>query len=175
MSLFSFSIAGVPAALSVIVNFIKENPIMSVFLFAYYFLIYIYQFINNHAVDSDIYEMDLLSSGISSIMVAMLLIGLDESSKGFDLSKLFAFNTITTKVALILLIYGVILIIFAFIKILPHFIVILLGNSELDLFINFVAVLMTQPKAEITGTLLIVIGAPLILMFLIQRVRRMMG
>jgi hypothetical protein len=167
--------AGVPAAFSVIVNFIKENPIMSVFLFAYYFLIYIYQFINNHAVDSDIYEMDLLSSGISSIMVAMLLIGLDESSKGFDISGLFAFNTMTTKVALILLIYGLVLIIFAFIKILPHFIVILLGNSELDLFINFVAVLMTQPKAEITGTLLVVIGAPLILMFLIQRVRRMMG
>lgn len=175
MSIFAFGMAEVPAALSVIVNYIKENPIMSVFLFAYYFLIYIYQFINNHSVDSDIYEMDLLSSGISSIMVAMLLIGLDESSKGFDIAGLFSFSTITNKVALILLVYGIILIIFAFIKILPHFIVILLGNAELDLFINLVAVLMTQPKAEITGTLLVVIGVPLIVMFVVQRIRRMMG
>ena len=175
MSILAFSSAQIPAAFSTIITFIKENPIMSVFLFAYYFLIYIYQFINTHAVDSDIYEMDLLSSGISSIMVSMLLVGLDEAAKGFDIMRLIAFNSMTTKVALVLLIYGVILIIFAFIKVLPHFIVILLGNSELDLFINLVAVLMTQPKAEITGTLLIVIGAPLVVMFVVQRVRRMMG
>jgi hypothetical protein len=175
VSLLTYSAAGIPAALSTITSFIKENPIMSVFLFAYYFLIYIYQFINNHAVDSDIYEMDLLSSGISSIMVAMLLVGLDEAAKGFDITRLFAFNTMTTKVALVLLIYGIILIIFAFIKVLPHFIVILLGNSELDLFINLVAVLLTQPKAEITGTLLVVIGVPLAVMFVVQRIRRMMG
>ena len=129
---------------------------------------------NNKAVDSDVYEVDLLSNGVSSVMVALLLIGLDESSKGFSFASL-DFNSPRTKIAVFLLIYALVFLFLAFTKILPKFLVVIFGNSELDLFVNFVAVLMIEPKIAITGTLLAVIGIPLLVLLIIQRLRRMMG
>lgn len=55
------------------------------------------------------------------------------------------------------------------------FLVVVFGNSELDLFINFIAVLMIEPGIEITGTLLAVIGAPLLILLIIERLRRLGG
>lgn len=173
MSLFEFNSSEIPAAASVILSFIRENLILSAALFISYMLFYFYSFINNRSVDSEIYEIDLISSAISSIMVSLLLVGLDENNKGFSLSGL-DFSSQKTIIALGLFTFAVLLIIFAFTKILPKILVIIMGNNEIDLFINFVAVLMTNEKIAITGTLLAVIGIPLMALFIVQRIRRMM-
>jgi len=174
MTLLQFNPAEVPAAISTILDFVKENPILSGVLFFSYALFYLYTFINNTAVDSEVYEIDLLSSGISSAMVALLLVGLDETSKGFSLTNI-DMNLQTTKIAVFLFIFAMVLIIFAFVRILPKFFVVLLGNNEVDLFINLVAVLMTDPEIVITGTLLGIIIIPLAVLFVIQRIRRFLG
>lgn len=174
MSILQFSASEIPAAISAITDFISDNPILSGALFISYTLFYLYAFINNKAVDSDVYEVDLLSNGVSSVMVALLLIGLDESSKGFSFASL-DFNSPRTKIAVFLFGYALITLFFAFTKILPKFLVVIFGNSELDLFINFTAVLMIEPKIAITGTLLAVMGIPLLVLLTIQRLRRMMG
>ena len=170
---FAFNFSEIPAVISTLTNFIKDNFLLFAIMFVSYFLFYIYTFINNKAVDTDVYEIDLLSNGVSTMMVSFLLIGLDESSKGFNLAAL-NFGNPTTRIALYLFIYAIVLILFAFIKALPRFLVILLGNSELDLFINVIAVLLSEPKIVITGTLIAVIGAPLVALFVIQRIRRFM-
>jgi len=171
MNIFEFNTSEIPEAISAIIGFIKDNAILSAALFVSYLLFYLYSFINNRSVDSEVYEIDLISSAISSIMVSLLLIGLDENNKGFAISGL-DFSSQKTITALYLFIFAVILIIFAFTKILPKFLVIILGNNELDLFINFVAVLMTDERIVLTGTLLAVIGIPLAALFIVQRIRR---
>ena len=75
---------------------------------------------------------------------------------------------------MILLVYALLLILFAFTKLLPKFLVVLFGNSELDLFINFVAILMADPEIVLTGTIIGVIGIPLLVFLIIQRLRRLM-
>ena len=172
MSIFQFSFSEVPAAISTITGFIKDNPLLSGALFISYALFYLYSFINNKSVDSDVYEIDLLGNGVSSIMVALLLIGLDESSKGFSFASL-DFSSPTTKAAAFLGGYALLLLLFAFTKMLPKFLVVVFGNSELDLFINLIAVLMIEPGVAITGTLLAVIGAPLLILLIIGRLRRL--
>lgn len=171
MSIFQFSLAQIPAAVSTILGFITDNPILCGALFLSYALFYTYAFIHNKAVDSDVYEVDLLSSGVSSIMVALLLIGIDESSKslGFSLDL----GSPKGKVAAFLLIYALAMVLLAFTKLLPGFLVVIFGNSELDLFVNFVAILMIEPSIAITGTLLAVIGVPLLALLIIQRLRRL--
>ena len=171
MSIFQFSLAQVPAAVATITGFIRDNPILCGALFLSYTLFYVYAFIHNKAVDSDVYEVDLLSSGVSSIMVALLLIGIDESSKslGFSLDL----GSPKGRVAVFLLIYALTMVILAFTKMLPGFLVVIFGNSELDLFVNFVAILMIEPTIAITGTLLAVIGVPLLALLIIQRLRRL--
>lgn len=171
---FAFNPSEMPAAISTLNEFIKDNFLLFAIMLVSYFLFYIYTFINHKAVDTDVYEIDLLSNGISTMMVSFLLIGLDESSKGFNLAAL-NFSEPTTRIALYLFIYATILTFFAFIKALPRFLVILLGNSELDLFINIIAVVLTEPKIVITGTFIAVIGVPLFALFVIQRIRRIMG
>ena len=104
MTLLQFNPAEVPAAISAILGFVRENPILSGVLFFSYALFYLYTFINNTAVDSEIYEIDLLSSGISSAMVALLLVGLDETSKGFSLTNI-DMSLQTTKIAVFLFIF----------------------------------------------------------------------
>lgn len=47
------------------------------------------------------------------------------------------------------------------------------NTHKLTLPINFVAVLMIEPSIIITGTLLAVIGVPLLILLVIQRLRRM--
>src|SRR3989338_537612 len=173
MNIFEFNTSEIPEAISAIIGFIKDNAILSAALFVSYLLFYLYSFINNRSVDSEVYEIDLISSAISSIMVALLLIGLDENNKGFTISNL-DFSSQKTMTALYLFIFAVLLIIFAFTKILPKYLVIFLGNNEIDLFINFVAVLMTDDRITITGTLLAVIGIPLATLFIVQRIRRAM-
>src|SRR3989338_4512892 len=172
MSIFQFSFSEVPAAISAIIGFIKDNLILSVVLFVSYALFYLYGIINNKSVDSDVYEIDLLGNGVSSIMVALLLVGLDESSKGFSFASL-NFSSPTTKAAIFLAGYAILLLLFAFTKMLPKFLVVVFGNSELDLFINFIAVLMIEPGIAITGTLLAVIGVPLLILLIIERLRRL--
>ena len=170
MNLLSFNLSEIPATVSVLLEFIKANPILTGALFLSFALFYIYSFVHHRAVDSDVYEIDLISSGVSSVMVALLLIGLDDKVN----IKSLDFSSPTTKVAIFLLIYATILIFFAFSKILPKFLVVILGNNELDLFINFVAVLLIEPSIKLTGTLLLVIGTPLIFLLIAQRIRRMM-
>lgn len=174
MSIFQFSMSEVPAAVATITGFIKDNPLLSGALFISYALFYFYSFINNKSVDSDVYEIDLLGNGVSSIMVALLLIGLDESSKGFSFASL-DFSSPTTKAAVFLGGYALLLLLFTFTKMLPKFLVVVFGNSELDLFINLIAVLMIEPGVAITGTLLAVIGAPLLVLLIIERLRRLAG
>jgi len=173
MSIFKVDIQQVPNAVSVIAGFIKDNSILCAVLFISYALFYLYSFIHNKSVDSEVYEGDLLGNSISSIMVALMLIGLSETSKGFSFTSL-NFSSPQTKIAIFLVIYAIILLFFAFTKILPGFLVVILGNNELDLFINFVAILMIEPKIIITGTLLAVIGVPLFILLIIQRIRRLM-
>ncbi len=174
MSIFQFSMSEVPVAVSTITGFIKDNPILSGVMFISYVLFYFYSIINNKSVDSDVYEIDLLGNGVSSIMVAFLLLGLDESSKGFSFASL-DFSSPTTKSAILLSGYAILLLLFAFTKMLPKFLVVVFGNSELDLFINLVAVLMIKPGIAITGTLLAVIGVPLLILLIIERLRRLAG
>jgi hypothetical protein len=163
----------VPAAVSAITGFITKNPFLCLILFVSYGLFYLYSFVHNRSADSDVYEIDMISSGVSSILVALMLLGLDESSESIVLKV--SMTDPGNKIALMLLGYAIVLIILAFIKVLPKFIVVILGNSELDLFINLVAALMTDPKVAINTTLLVVIAVPLALLFVVQRVRRMMG
>ena len=170
----TFDPSKIPETISILFNFIKENPILCSILFLYYVLFYVYSFIHNKSVDSDIYEMDVLSNGISSIMIALLLVGLDETSKGFSFASI-DLSSPTTKIALLLFIYGLILVVFAFTKLLPKVLVIILGNSEVDLFINFIAILLVDPNIVITLTMFFVIGAPLLVLLIIQRIRRLMG
>jgi|WetSurMetagenome_2_1015567.scaffolds.fasta_scaffold357863_2 hypothetical protein len=168
-----FNPAEIPAALSTLGAFISNNLILCIIILGSYIAFYIYSFIHNNSSDSDVYEIDLLSAGISSLTTALLLVGLDEGSKAFSFANL-SFGEPTTKMAIGLAVYAVILIIFAFTKILPRFLVILFGNSELDLFINLVAVMIISPEIVISGTLLLVIAIPLACLFIVQRVRRMM-
>jgi len=172
MSIFQFSFSEIPEAVSIIIGFINDNLILSGVLFISYTLFYLYGIINNKSVDSDVYEIDLLGNGVSSIMVAFLLVGLDESSKGFSFASL-DISSPTTKAAIFLAGYAILLLLFAFTKMLPKFLVVVFGNSELDLFINFIAVLMIEPGIAITGTLLAVIGVPLLILLIIERLRRL--
>lgn len=174
LSLFDFSVAELPKAYAAIVTFVRENPLLCGALFISYALIYTYSFINHKAADSEVYEIDLISSGISSIMVALLLIGLDETARGFDFTNI-DLGSAHTKVALFLGVYALILIFFAFTKLLPPFFVVLLGNSELDLFINFIAIMMIDPSIPLTGTMVAAVALPLTVLLVIQRLRRMMG
>ena len=171
MSIFQFSFSEIPEAVSIIIGFINDNLILSVVLFISHALFYLYSIINNKSDDSDVYEIDLLGNGVSSIMVALLLVGLDESSKGFSFASL-DFSSSTTKVAIFLSGYAILLILFAFTKMLPKFLVVVFGNGQLDLFVNLVAVLMIEPGVVITGTLLAVIGVPLLILLIIERLRR---
>jgi hypothetical protein len=173
MNLLSFNLADISSALAIIGKFIVDNPILCGALFITYIVHYLYSFIFNHAVDTDVYEIDLITAGMSSFMVSLLLLGLDESQKSFNLSEI-DFTTATTKVAIFLAIFAFILVILAFIKVLPKFMVVLLGNSEVDLFINLSAVMMTDPEIELTGTILAVIAVPLIILLIILRIRRIM-
>jgi len=174
MNPLEFSFADIPLAVSSLVQFIKENSVLCGVLFMSYILYYIYLFIHNTSVDSDIYEVDMLSAGISSFMVAMLLVGLNESSHGFSLSSI-DISSPTTKIALFLSAYALMLVLLAFLKVLPKFLVVVLGNSELDLFINLNAALLTDPEFALTGTVLFVIGVPLLVLFILQRLRRLMS
>lgn len=174
LSLFDFNLAHLPDAYAIIVEFVRENPLLCGALFISYTLIYTYSFINHKAADSEVYEIDLISSGISSIMVALLLIGLDETAKGFNFTNI-DLGSANTQVALFLGAYALVLIFFAFTKILPSFLVVLLGNSELDLFINFMAVMMIDPSIVLTGTMVAAVALPLSVLLVIQRLRRMMG
>jgi hypothetical protein len=168
-----FSPAEVPAALATLGAFIADNLILCIIILGSYIAFYVYSFIHNTSADSDVYEIDLLSAGISSLTTALLLVGLDEGSKGFSFANL-SFSEPSTKMAIGLAAYALFLMLFAFTKMLPRFLVVLLGNSELDLFINLVAVMIISPGVVITGTLLLVLIAPLIFLFLVQRLRRMM-
>ena len=105
-------------------------------------------------------------------MVAFLLVGLDESSKGFSFASL-DISSPTTKAAIFLAGYAILLLLFAFTKMLPKFLVVVFGKREFDLFINFIAVLMIEPGIAITGTLLAVIGVPLLILLIIERLRRL--
>jgi hypothetical protein len=168
-----FSFAEIPGAIQTIVTFVGSNVILcSIILFSYV-LFYVYQFIHSSGVDSDVYEIDLLSAGVSSLTTAFLLVGLDESSNSFTFTNL-NLSEPSTMMAIGLSIYSLVLILFAFTKILPKFLVVMLGNSELDLFINLVAVMIISPGVKITPTLLAVIGVPLVILLIIQRVKRMM-
>jgi hypothetical protein len=173
MSLLSFSMADVPAALSTLGSFIASNLILCIIILGSYIAFYLYSFIHNTSADSDVYEIDLLSAGISSLTTALLLVGLDEGSTAFSFASL-SLSEPSTKMALGLAAYAFFLIIFAFTKMLPRFIVVLLGNSELDLFINIVAVMIISPGVVITGTLLLLLLVPLLFLFIVQRLRRMM-
>ncbi|MDP2749777.1 MAG: hypothetical protein Q8O89_03015 [Nanoarchaeota archaeon] len=173
-NLFSFSFSAIPVALGSIGRFIVENTLLCGVLFISYGLMYIYSFINNQSADSEVYEIDLLSSGLSTIMIAMLLIGIDESSKGFNLAN-FDISEPTTQIALFLLVYAFVMIALAFIKVLPQFLVVVFGNSELDFFINFTAILLTDTSVAVNGTMLVLIAVPLLTMLVVQRLRRAMG
>jgi len=166
-----FSPPEVSLALNTLFNFFKENIILTVFIFSSYILFYLYSFIHSKGVDSDIYEMDVLSSGVSSAMTALLLLGLDESSKKFALTSL-NFSDPTSRMAILLLAYAIMLIFFAFMKALPRLLVILFGNSELDLLINLLAVLSIDSKVHITGTLVGIIAIPLFVLLILQRAKR---
>ncbi|MFH1181982.1 MAG: hypothetical protein V1702_03415, partial [Candidatus Woesearchaeota archaeon] len=154
MSILSFSPAEIPAALSTLGDFIGNNLILCLIIIGSYALFYIYSFLHNTSVDSDVYEIDLLSAGVSSLTTALLLIGLDEGSNSFNFANL-GFSEPSTKMAIGLAVYAVFLILFAFTKMLPRFFVVILGNSELDLFINLIAVMIISPEVNITGTLLL--------------------
>lgn len=174
LSIFDFSVSALPEAYAIITEFVRENPLLCGALFISYALIYAYSFINHKAADSEVYEIDLISSGISSIMVALLLIGLDETARGFDFTNIDP-SSANTRVALFLGAYALVLIFFAFTKILPSFLVVLLGNSELDLFINFIAIMMIEPSIVLTGTMVAAVAMPLTVLLIVQRLRRMMG
>jgi hypothetical protein len=168
----AFSPAEIPTALATLGNFISNNLILSLIILGSYISFYIYSFIHNTSVDSDVYEIDLLSAGISRLTTALLLVGLDEGAKSFSFATL-SFSEPSTKMAIALAAYAFLLIIFAFTKILPRFLVVLLGNSELDLFINLVAVMIISPEVQITGTLLLLLAVPLACLFIVQRIRRL--
>jgi len=174
MNLLEFNLADISSVISVLLGFVKENLILFILIFFSYAIFFVYNFLNNKSVDGEIYESDVLGSAVSSIMTALLLVGLDEGTKGLDALK-FDLGSTTTKIAIFLLIYGVFLMICAFVKILPKFLVIVFGNSELDMFINLIAIILTDPKIEITGTMLVVLAVPLTVLFAVQRIRRMMG
>jgi len=167
----NFSPAEIPNAIATFKAVIIDNPLPSILLFGSYILYYVYLFINHKAADSEIYEIDLLSAGISSFMIGLLLLGVSEESKTLSLSS-FNFSSGTSVYALMLMGYALLLILFAFVKILPRVVVILLGNSELDFFINFMAIMLTQQGVAITGTLMVLVAVPLIILLIIQRVRR---
>ena len=101
------------AELALLAAFVKENLILTILMVFSYVLFYIYSFIHNTSTDSEIYEIDVVSSGVSSILTVCYLIGLDDSTKGFDLSSLdFSSNLI--RISGLLLIYGLLLVIIGF-------------------------------------------------------------
>jgi hypothetical protein len=164
--------AEVGAVFSTLGILVSNNIILFIMMFISYFIFYFYEFVHCTSTDSDIYEIDLVSSGVSSVTVALMLIGLDESSKGFSFANI-DIHSQTTIVALCLVAYGFLLIFFGFTKILPRLLVIFLGNSELDFFINILAVLLAE-RIVVTTTMIFVILVPLALLFLSLRFRRMM-
>ena len=170
---FTFDPGLIGTEISKLMGFFSANIILTLMLFVSYILFYIYSFINNKSADSEVYEMDLVSSGLSSILVVLFLVGLDESSRGFDFSQL-NWSSMLIKISIILFVYGIFLILAGFLKFLPRFLVVLFGNSELDLLINLIAILLTEETFAITLMTLLIITAPLLALFIIQRLRRLM-
>ncbi len=149
---------------------IMSEPIVYLPLIGIWFIFEFYYLVSSS--NDDIKESDLLENSISSIYVAIMI-----SPIVTNVSK-FSFNVFTnptprTVLSMILFGYAAFLMICAFTKILPKFLVYLFGGASIDTMFTMLALIYVDGKIPIDMATVIVILIPVIFMHILKFFRRL--
>ena len=166
----SLAFAGlIPERASQILQLILSDPLVYLPLLGIWFLFELFYLVSNS--DSDVKESDLLENSISSIYVAIMISPIISSGGKITLAA-FANPSARTFLSIILFIYASLMIFFAFTKILPHFMVYILGGASLDTTFTMLALIYVDGKIPIDFATVSVILIPVIIMHILKLFRK---
>ena len=165
-----FSLAffgGIPQRFVEVFGVIVGDPLVYLPLLGMWLMFEVYYIISSS--DGDVKESDLLENSVSTIYVAFVISPVFE--EGLSLAA-FSDPTPRTILSIILFCYAGFLIIAAYTKMLPQFMVHILGGASLDMFATMLALLYVDGKVPIDLATIAVIFIPIALMYVLQTLRK---
>ena len=167
---FSLAFIGlIPERAAQILNLILGDPLVYLALLGIWLLFEIYYLVSNS--DNDIKESDLLENSISSIFVSLMISPLITGGGKLSIAA-FANPTSKTMLSIILFVYACFLIFCAFTKILPHFMVYILGGASIDTTFTMLALIYVDGKIPIDLATVSVVLIPVIIMHILKLFRK---
>lgn len=168
ISLSVSALADIPARFGDIYTLVMGEPLVYIPLLGMWLLFELYYIVSSS--DSDVKESDLLENSISSIYVAIMISPLF-GDEGFTLAA-FSDPSARTWLSIILFCYAGFLIIMAFTKMLPQFLVHIFGGASLDMFGTVLALIYVDGTVPIDLATVAVLLIPILMMQVFGFLRR---
>ncbi|MBI2546534.1 hypothetical protein HYV81_05110 [Candidatus Woesearchaeota archaeon] len=163
------SLAAIPERVGDVIGLIMGEPLVYIPLLSMWLLFELYYIVSSS--DSDVKESDLLENSVSSIYIAVMISPLF-GDEGFSLAA-FSNPSARTWLSIILFCYAAFLIIMAFTKMLPQFLVHVFGGASLDMFGTMLALIWVDGSIPIDLATIAVLLIPILLMQVFGFFRRM--
>ena len=137
-----------------IFNIMKQDPLLYIPLVLWWFIFELYYIF--HSSD-EIRDVDVLDNGLSAVYTGFYI---SPFVQGFSAAA-FSHPSTKTILSFIFIGWGIFLLVVAFGKILPSFIVTILGGSSIDLAFTLLAIFYIDKLVPIDSATLIVILVPI--------------
>ena len=159
----------IPERFAQVITVIKGEPLVYLHLLGIWFIFELYYIVSSS--DSDVKEQDLIENSISSIYVA-LVISPFFGEGGFSLAA-FTNPSPRTWLSVILLCYASFLIIMAFTKALPQFMLHILGGASIDMVGTMLALIYVDGSIPFDLATVAIVLLPVLCMYIFQFLRRL--
>ncbi len=149
---------------------ILDQPLIYMPILGVWFLFELYYIVSSS--ENDIKESDILGNGVSSVYTAIMISPLVYGGGDFSLSA-FADPSPRTLLSIGLFVYSGFMIVAAFTKILPKFIVDILGGASLDTFLTVLALFYVDAIVPVDFPLIVAMLIPVIILQVLKFIRGM--
>ncbi len=163
-------LALIPERIAQIGKLIMSEPLVYFPLIGIWFIFELYYFVSSS--DSDIKESDLLENSISSIYVAIMISPIVTDAGKFSFES-FTNPSPRTILSIALFAYAGLLMLFAFTKMLPMFLVHILGGASIDTFFTMLALIWVDGSMPLDLATISVIIIPILIMHILKLFRRL--
>lgn len=114
-----------------------EDPLLYIPLVAWWFIFELFYLIHK---SESYHQQDVLDNGLSSFYAGLYISPLIQGGGFVGFTKL----TPSTILSIILMVYGLFLVLAAFVKLLPQFLLPLFGGASIDLVVNVIAIFVVD-------------------------------
>ena len=159
----------IPQRFGQVIALIKGEPLVYLPILGLWLIFELYYTVSSS--DSDVKESDLLENSISSVYVALVISPLF-GEEGFSFAA-FSSPSPRTWLSIILFCYAGFLILMAFTKALPQFLVKILGGASIDMVGTMLALIWVDGTIPLDLATIAVILLPVLGMMILQLFRKM--